>query len=113
VRVPAKINLSPSSQWITVFFYRSDIFLIPDQSCDESDTFRSIGIPSSAESDHNVHRDHETSQTLTTIQTARLDVEDIHHGVVVHRLAPTKRGRSRLLGRSFDYLSFYLSAWRL
>ena len=54
-----------------------------------------------------------TSRQLYDDPDARLDVEDIHHGVVVHRLAPTKPGRSRLLGRSFDYLSFYLSAWRL
>jgi colanic acid biosynthesis glycosyl transferase WcaI len=64
-----------------------------------------------AESGHNVHVI--TSRQLYDDPDARLDVEDIHRGVVVHRLATTKRGRSRLLGRSFDYLSFYLSAWRL
>ncbi|HJU15261.1 MAG TPA: glycosyltransferase family 4 protein [Stellaceae bacterium] len=34
-------------------------------------------------------------------------------GVRIHRLATTRFGRSALLGRGFDYLSFYRSAWRL
>jgi len=64
-----------------------------------------------AESGHNVHVI--TSRQLYDDPEARLDVEETHRGVVVHRLATTQRGRSRLLGRSLDYLSFYLSAWRL
>ena len=63
-----------------------------------------------AESGHDVHVI--TSCQLYDDPEARLDGEGVHRGVVVHRLATTQRGRSRLLGRSFDYLSFYLSAWR-
>jgi glycosyltransferase involved in cell wall biosynthesis len=32
-------------------------------------------------------------------------------GVVVHRLATTRFGRSALLGRGFDYASFYRAVW--
>src|SRR5262245_17919056 len=64
-----------------------------------------------AESGHNVHVI--TSRQLYDDPEARLDDLGIHRGVVIHRLATTRRGRSRLIGRSFDYLSFYLSAWRL
>src|SRR6266568_7900578 len=32
------------------------------------------------------------------------------HGVTVHRVASTRFGRTALLGRAFDYLSFYRSA---
>ena len=63
-----------------------------------------------AESGHDVHVI--TSCQLYDDPEARLDGEGVHRGVIVHRLATTQRGRSRLLGRSFDYLSFYLSAWR-
>src|SRR5215510_16108256 len=63
-----------------------------------------------AESGHNVHV--VTSRQLYDNPEARLD--DLRHrGVAIHRVATTQRGRSRLLGRSFDYLSFYFSAWRL
>src|SRR5437588_9822941 len=34
-------------------------------------------------------------------------------GVQVHRVATTHFGRSRLVGRALDYLSFYISAWRM
>ena len=64
-----------------------------------------------AESGHNVHV--VTSRQLYEDPEACLNVEGIQRGVVIHRVATTQRGRSRLLGRSFDYLSFYLSAWRL
>jgi colanic acid biosynthesis glycosyl transferase WcaI len=64
-----------------------------------------------AESGHDVHVI--TSRQLYDDPEARLDGLAIHRGVVIHRLVTTQRGRSRLLGRSFDYLSFYFSAWRL
>ena len=34
------------------------------------------------------------------------------HGVQVHRVPTTRFGRVSLVGRSFDYLTFYRSAWR-
>src|SRR5262245_43092141 len=64
-----------------------------------------------AESGHNVHV--VTSRQLYDNPEAHLDDLRIHRGVAIHRVATTQRGRSRLLGRSFDYLSFYFSAWRL
>ena len=103
--MPTKINLSALNE--TSFFI--DRYFFPDQSA--TNQILSQLAFHLAESGHNVHVI--TSRQLYDDPDARLDVEDIHHGVVVHRLAPTKRGRSRLLGRSFDYLSFYLSAWRL
>src|SRR5436309_10475842 len=34
------------------------------------------------------------------------------NAVTVHRLSTTRFGRSELLGRGFDYLSFYAAMWR-
>jgi len=64
-----------------------------------------------AESGYDVHV--VTSRQLYDDPTASLDVEETRRGVVIHRLSTTQLGRSRLVGRSFDYLSFYLAAWRL
>jgi glycosyltransferase involved in cell wall biosynthesis len=64
-----------------------------------------------AESGHDVHVI--TSRQLYDDPRANLNVEETCGGVVIHRLATTQLGRSQLLGRSFDYLSFYLSALRL
>ena len=54
-----------------------------------------------------------TSRHLYNNPAANLKAEETHRGVVIHRIVTTQRGRSQLLGRGFDYLSFYLSAWRL
>jgi glycosyltransferase involved in cell wall biosynthesis len=43
---------------------------------------------------------------------AGLPPQEIVNGVHVHRLASTRYGRSTLLGRAIDYLSFYASVWR-
>jgi colanic acid biosynthesis glycosyl transferase WcaI len=43
---------------------------------------------------------------------ARLPRAESKSGVLIERLATTRFGRSILLGRGFDYLSFYGSAWR-
>ena len=43
---------------------------------------------------------------------ARLPRAESKSGVSIERLATTRFGRSVLLGRGFDYLSFYGSAWR-
>src|SRR6476660_5091305 len=64
-----------------------------------------------AESGYTVHV--VTSRHLYNNPAANLKVEETHRGVVIHRIVTTQRGRSQLLGRGFDYLSFYLSAWRL
>ena len=40
---------------------------------------------------------------------ARLSAEDLLSGIRVHRIATTRFGRGRLLGRALDYASFYLS----
>jgi glycosyltransferase involved in cell wall biosynthesis len=64
-----------------------------------------------AESGHDVHVI--TSRQLYDDPRANLNVEETCGGVVIHRLATTQLGRSQLPGRSFDYLSFYLSALRL
>jgi glycosyltransferase involved in cell wall biosynthesis len=64
-----------------------------------------------AETGHNVHV--VTSRQLYDDADARLPAQETRRGVQIHRLATTQLGRSRLLSRSFDYLSFYLLAWRL
>ena len=63
-----------------------------------------------ADSGHDVHVI--TSRQLYDDPVARLPVEETSRGVKIHRLVGTRLGRSGLLGRSADYLSFYISAWR-
>jgi glycosyltransferase involved in cell wall biosynthesis len=53
-----------------------------------------------------------TSQQLYEAPRARLPHAEIVAGVNIHRLSTTEFGRSGLLGRSIDYLSFYGSLWR-
>jgi glycosyltransferase involved in cell wall biosynthesis len=43
---------------------------------------------------------------------ASLPVFETINGVQVHRVPTTRFGRRSLVGRSFDYLTFYRSAWR-
>jgi len=43
---------------------------------------------------------------------ADLPAQETIAGVHVHRVATTRFGRSALLGRGIDYLSFYASLWR-
>ena len=45
---------------------------------------------------------------------AALSAEELIHGVHVHRVPTSRFGRTNLLGRAADYLTFYLGAtWRL
>jgi colanic acid biosynthesis glycosyl transferase WcaI len=53
-----------------------------------------------------------TSQQLYDNPDARLPARDIVQGVQVHRVSTTQFGRSALLGRGIDYLSFYVAASR-
>lgn len=50
------------------------------------------------------------SQQLYDNAQAALPVEEVIEGVRVHRVATTRFGRDRLMGRAFDYLSFYATA---
>jgi colanic acid biosynthesis glycosyl transferase WcaI len=55
-----------------------------------------------------------TSRLRYDDATATLRPRENIHGVKIWRVWTSKRGRQNLFGRSFDYLSFYLSAgWRL
>jgi hypothetical protein len=54
-----------------------------------------------------------TSRQLYDDPKARLPSTAYIKGVQVHRVATTHFGRARLVGRAIDYLSFYLSAWRM
>ena len=53
-----------------------------------------------------------TSQQLYDKPAAQLPPKETVHGVEIHRVPTTRFGRSRLLGRSLDYISFYLSVRR-
>jgi colanic acid biosynthesis glycosyl transferase WcaI len=53
-----------------------------------------------------------TSQQIYDNPDARLSAEEIKNGVTIHRIAGTQFGRSALLGRAIDYLSFYIAARR-
>jgi len=64
-----------------------------------------------AASGHNIHVI--TSQQIYDNPEARLPAQEIQRGVTIHRIAGTHFGRSRLLSRGIDYLSFYWAAWRL
>lgn len=50
------------------------------------------------------------SRQLYTDAGARLTPKEKRSGVVIHRVATTRFGRSRLIGRAIDYASFYVSA---
>ena len=55
-----------------------------------------------------------TGRQLYDAPDAGLAARGRIRGVEVHRVATTRFGRSRLVGRAMDYLSFYFSAaWRL
>ena len=53
-----------------------------------------------------------TSQQRYENPESRLPAKEIVNGVHVSRVSTTQFGRSVLLGRGVDYLSFYASAWR-
>jgi colanic acid biosynthesis glycosyl transferase WcaI len=53
-----------------------------------------------------------TSQQIYDDPAARLPPSEIVRDVQVHRVATTRFGRSNLIGRGLDYLSFYWSMWR-
>ena len=53
-----------------------------------------------------------TSQQIYDEPAARLPSNEIVRGVQIHRVATTRFGRSNLIGRGLDYLSFYWSMWR-
>lgn len=50
------------------------------------------------------------SQQLYDNAQAALPLEEVVDGVHVHRVATTRFGRERLVGRTLDYLSFYATA---
>jgi len=50
------------------------------------------------------------SRQLYTDARARLPPSEIRSGVTIHRVATTRFGRARLVGRGVDYASFYLCA---
>jgi colanic acid biosynthesis glycosyl transferase WcaI len=52
-----------------------------------------------------------TSQQIYDDPAARLPPNEIVRGVQVHRVATTRFGRSNLIGRGLDYLSFYWLMW--
>jgi glycosyltransferase involved in cell wall biosynthesis len=51
-----------------------------------------------------------TSRLLYGDPGARLPSREAHDGVAIHRVWTSRFGRDHLLGRVFDYLSFYVSA---
>src|SRR5262245_15270116 len=53
-----------------------------------------------------------TSQQKYDEPKVRLPSRETVRGVDIHRVAATHFGRSRLLGRGIDYLSFYFAMWR-
>jgi colanic acid biosynthesis glycosyl transferase WcaI len=53
-----------------------------------------------------------TSQQRYDDPGSRLPAKEVVNGINVFRVPTTHFGRAVLLGRGFDYLSFYASAWR-
>src|SRR5207302_3588263 len=53
-----------------------------------------------------------TSQQRYDDPHARLPEAESTAGVAIHRIPTTRFGRSSLIGRGFDYLSFYTAACR-
>ena len=63
-----------------------------------------------AESGHHIHVI--TSQQIYDNPGARLAAQETLRRVTIHRISGTHFGRSGLLSRGIDYLSFYWGAWR-
>jgi colanic acid biosynthesis glycosyl transferase WcaI len=53
-----------------------------------------------------------TSRQLYDSADAGLPTSEVFRGVHIHRVDTTQFGRTKLVGRALDYLSFYLSSWR-
>jgi glycosyltransferase involved in cell wall biosynthesis len=53
-----------------------------------------------------------TSRQRYDDPTASLPGNEIVRGVAIHRVTTTRFGRSHLIGRGLDYLTFYWSMWR-
>src|SRR5262250_434664 len=51
-----------------------------------------------------------TSRQLYENPSADLPLREVIHGVTVHRVTTATRGRSRLLGRAMDYVSFHAAS---
>ena len=52
-----------------------------------------------------------TSRQLYASPHAQLPIEETINGVHLHRVSTTRYGRSALIGRGLDYLTFYASLW--
>src|SRR5271169_4592609 len=61
--------------------------------------------------EHDVHVI--TSRQLYDDPLAHLPSQETLSGVRVHRVATTRFGRSKLIGRAIDYFYFCASAWRM
>jgi len=83
-------------------------FFFPDHSA-TSQIVSALALHLAA-SGKNVHAI--TSRQLYDDPQARLPARETVNEVDVHRVSTTLYGRSRLLGRGIDYLSFYASMWR-
>ena len=83
-------------------------FFLPDLSA-TSQILGSLAVDL-AESGKDVHVI--TSRQLYDDPKADLPAQEIVSGVHVHRVSSTQFGRSALVGRGIDYLSFYASLWR-
>ena len=53
-----------------------------------------------------------TSQQRYDNPKEKLPSREVVHGVCIHRVSSTHFGRSSLIGRGIDYLSFYRSIWQ-
>lgn len=51
-----------------------------------------------------------TSRQLYQDPNVELEQQELHQGIHIHRVYSTRFGRGKLLGRSLDYLTFYLSS---
>ena len=83
-------------------------FFSPDQSA--TSQFASDLATDLASRGHDVHVI--TSRQLYEDSQAGLPSQETLRGVRVHRVTTTHFGRSKLIGRAVDYLSFYATAWR-
>lgn len=83
-------------------------FFFPDHSA-TSQVVSGLALHLAA-SGKNVHAI--TSRQLYDDPQARLPARETVNEVDVHRVSTTLYGRSTLLGRGIDYLSFYASMWR-
>jgi colanic acid biosynthesis glycosyl transferase WcaI len=104
---PHNVTINDVHRSMTRVIFVNRLFF-PDQSA----TSRMVSTLAFALADGGKEVHVITSRQLYNDPNALLPVDEITRGVHIHRVASSQFGRSKLPGRTFDYVSFCYSSWR-